>query len=249
MHGSPSDPDSHPDSHPNSEAYRPVYGERYSAMYGATRRSLHALAELVLAGPRYRQTGRLRLRVGPAGFGTWDDPVVAVIGGDLVTKSDLFAVDGLTYEQVAARAGLVASALDDVYGDGPHVAVSETVHLDPDAALQLQDALILGNRALALFRGDAERVLWPEHFDVATTVEAITYGVSPGDAYCEVPYAYVSPQRAVTGPFWNAPFGAARPLRDLGDLRAVAAFFRDGARLATPTTSYPLTNNIPGGDR
>jgi hypothetical protein len=237
MHSSPSDTD----SHPNGQAYHPRYGE--------TRRSLHALAELVLAGPRYRQTGRLRLRVGPAGFGTWDDPVVALIGGDLVTRTDRFPVDGLTYQEVAARTGLVVTRLDDVYGDGPHVAVSETVHLDLDAALQVQDALALGDRALARFCGDAERVLWPEHFDVAITVADVNYGISPGDAYSAVPYAYVGPRQAVTGPFWNAPFGAARPLTDLGDPAAIAAFFNDGARLATPKTSYPLTSNIPEGDK
>ena len=36
----------------------------------ATRRSLHGVAELVLAGPQYRATGKLRLGVVPGGFAT-----------------------------------------------------------------------------------------------------------------------------------------------------------------------------------
>ena len=35
-----------------------------------TRRSLHGVAELVLAGPQYRATGKLRLGVVPGGFAT-----------------------------------------------------------------------------------------------------------------------------------------------------------------------------------
>jgi hypothetical protein len=75
-------------------------------------------------------------------------------------------------------------------------------------------------------------VLWPEHFDVAITVDDVTYGVSPGDAHSAVPYAYVGPSRPATGDFWNAPFGASRPLAELGDGAEVTAFFREGARLA-----------------
>ena len=35
----------------------------------ATRRSLHAVAESVLAGPQYRAHGTIRLTVTPGGFG------------------------------------------------------------------------------------------------------------------------------------------------------------------------------------
>jgi hypothetical protein len=44
------------------------------ATYVETRRSVHGLAELVLAGPRYRATRQMRLRVLPDGIGTWDQP-------------------------------------------------------------------------------------------------------------------------------------------------------------------------------
>jgi hypothetical protein len=77
-------------------------------------------------------------------------------------------------------------------------------------------------------------ILWPEHFDVGIRTENTNYGVSPGDAYLAEPYAYLTPPTPRTGPFWNAPFGAARPMRELGDAdpEAVLAFFREGRTLA-----------------
>jgi hypothetical protein len=100
----------------------------------------------------------------------------------------------------------------------------------------LADAWWTGDEALAAFAPSAERVLWPEHFDVAIAVDEVTYGVSPGDHFIGVPYAYVSPwQRdGRTGEFWNQPFGAAVPLSDLGDpgdAGGVAAFFARGREL------------------
>ena len=56
------------------------------------------------------------------------------------------------------------------------------------------------------------------------------YGVCPGDHHFPEPYAYVLPPKPQTGPFWNAPFGAARLMRDLDNARpdAVLAFFTEG---------------------
>ena len=45
-----------------------------------TRRSLHGVAELILAGPQYRATGRLRLGVVPGGFATTLMPRLRVDG-------------------------------------------------------------------------------------------------------------------------------------------------------------------------
>jgi len=196
-----------------------------------TRRSLHALAELVVAGPRFRATGDLRLRVRPEGIGTWDAPVVALSHGELVTGTSRFAVDGLTIAEVAARAGLQPSPLDDVYTDGPHVAPSETVRLDPEALRVVEAAFQLGEESLRELSPEAERTLWPEHFDLAITVGSVNYGVSPGDDYLDRPYAYVGPHDPVAGEFWNAPFGAARPLEELRSAAAATAFFREGRAL------------------
>jgi hypothetical protein len=203
--------------------------------YAETRRSVHGLAELVLAGPRYRSTGQLRLRVLPDGIGTWDQPGPRFAGGEIVTEEIRVPVDGLTFEEAASRVGLRASALDDVYHDGPGAAPSETIRLEPEALRVLEEAFAVGDGALAAFLPDVERVLWPEHFDVALTADRVNYGVSPGDSFHARPYAYVGPHEPrhdhESGEFWNAPFGAARALSDLGDVDAVLAFFQEGQRL------------------
>ena len=214
--------------------------------YTRTRRSLHGLAELVVAGPRFRETGELRLRVRPEGIGTWADPVVSLAGGLLVTPTARVAVDGLTITEAATRAGLVVSTLDDVYGDGPHVAPSETIDLDAGSVRELETAFRLGDDALRLFSPGAERTLWPEHFDIATTVDAVNYGVSPGDGYLDRPYAYVGPHDPLTGAFWNAPFGAARLVAELADATAIAAFFRQGAGLRA-LVPHSLPGRGPAG--
>lgn len=202
------------------------------ATYAETRRSVHGLAELVLAGPRYRSSGQMRLRVLADGIGTWDQPGPRFSGGDLVTEETRLPVDGLTSAEAAGRLGLEASALDDVYHDGPGVDPSETIRLDPAALAILEPAFAVGEAALAAFRPDVERVLWPEHFDVAITADQVNYGLSPGDSFHALPYAYVGPHEPRSGQFWNAPFGAARPLGELGGVDEVLAFFREGQRLA-----------------
>ena len=50
------------------------------------RRSLHAVAELVLAGPQYRATGKLRLRVVPGGFATVLAPELRAVGTGVVGR-------------------------------------------------------------------------------------------------------------------------------------------------------------------
>ncbi len=200
--------------------------------YDETRLSLHGLAELVVAGPRFRVSGDLRLRVLPGGFGTWAEPTVAVEGTELVHPAGRVPLDGTTYDEVARAAGLEATRLDDVYAGGVDAQPGDRVAVDPGAARTLLDALAVGDAALAAFAPDAERVLWPEHFDVAVTVAEVNYGVSPGDAFLGQPYAYVGPHHRVEGAFWDAPFGAARPLAALGGPAVVADFFREGARLA-----------------
>ena len=49
----------------------------------ATRHSLHAVAERLLAGPQYRETGEIRLQVTPGGFGQFTGPL-RVEGAEIV---------------------------------------------------------------------------------------------------------------------------------------------------------------------
>jgi len=111
--------------------------------------------------------------------------------------------------------------------------------LDPAATALIEDAWRLGHRALRRLSGQ-QPVVWPEHLDVAITLDRVNFGVSPGDSYLEQPYAYVGPHTPRAGDFWNAPFGAARTLTELASWRgpgdgadAVLAFFSQGQALAT----------------
>lgn len=76
--------------------------------------------------------------------------------------------------------------------------------------------------------------LWPEHFDLSFDNGSANLGFSPGDDYLPEPYAYFGPwnRDGLTGPYWNAPFGAALPYADVlaaDDQRAtLSAFFREG---------------------
>jgi hypothetical protein len=199
-----------------------------SADYATTRHSLHGVAELVLAGPRYDAGGSMRLRAGADGIRAWENPLLLLTAGEVVAGQTRVPLAGSSYADVAAALGLAAHPLDDVYHDGPHVSPAETITLEPAHAQTLLDALARGDQALRSFAPDSEPVLWPEHFDVAITLDAVNYGVSPGDGYLERPYAYVGPHQQLTGDFWNAPFGAAHPLEELADSEELVGFFRRG---------------------
>jgi hypothetical protein len=225
----------------------------------ATRRAWHGVAELVLAGPQYRRAGTIRLRVVPGGFATVAAPDLAVIGGDLVAGGgDLVAgggalvagggalvagggavvagggrvgIDGRTSVELAGAVGVDVGAPADLYHDGSGVDPDEPLGLDPDAAAVLADALAVGDAALRALAPDLTPVLWPEHFDLGISVAEVNYGLSPGDRYLDEPYAYVGPWTRREGAFWNAPFGAARPLRDLGGVDEVVAFYAEARDL------------------
>ncbi|MET9270094.1 hypothetical protein [Kribbella sp. NPDC003557] len=191
-----------------------------------TRRSLHGVAELLLAGPQHRRGGGIRLRVVPGGFGTTDGDF-RVDGDVLVAPAGTVRLTG-TYAGLAAAVGLEPSRLDDVYSGGPGIAPGERLEVDPAAARLLADAFARGDAALRALAPDATPVLWPEHFDVGVTVGEVNYGVSPGDDHLPEPYAYVGPWTPRTGAFWNAPFGASRTLAELAD---VLEFFTAGRSL------------------
>jgi hypothetical protein len=191
-----------------------------------TRRSLHGVAELLLAGPQHRVTGRIELEVVADGFATVAGPALRVEGDALRTDSARLPLAGRTYAEVAAEAGVEAGEPAGVYSGGPGVRPEETITFAADALKSLLAAFADGDRALREFAPDVTPVLWPEHFDVAITLDEVNYGVSPGDGYLGEPYAYVDPFEPREGEFWNAPFGAARPLRDLDG--EITAFFHAG---------------------
>ncbi|GAA1113739.1 hypothetical protein [Kitasatospora arboriphila] len=69
-----------------------------------TRRALHAVAELVLAGLQFRTSGTIRLRASLGGFATRAEPNVQVVGADLVAPQGFGVVEGCPIrEHVASR--------------------------------------------------------------------------------------------------------------------------------------------------
>ena len=205
-----------------------------AATYATTRHSLHGLAELVLAGPRYTAGGSMRLRAGSDGIRTWDDPPVRLSQGELVVGAHRISVSGLTFGDAAAAVGLTAQPLDHAYHDGPHRAARYAGRLRRARPGRGRRP---GGRTRPRGRG-AARVLADDRADpVARALRRRHHPgrrqlrrQSRGDGYHDLPYAYVGPHQVPTGSFWNALFGASRPITDLPDVAAVATFFDEGAR-------------------
>lgn len=196
----------------------------------ATRRSLHAVAEQLLAGPQHRAQGTIRLRVVPGGFAQVAGPW-RVEGTDLVGPE----VRVPLVETIAdlARSAGVEAQTPQLYADHADLAADAPLTVDPAAATEIAEWLARGEAGLRAFAPDQEPVLWPEHFDLAVTLDGVNYGISPGDAGHATPYAYVGPGTKHEGPFWNAPFGSLRAATELPDAGAVAAYFTQGAAAAT----------------
>jgi hypothetical protein len=194
-----------------------------------TRRSLHGVGEGVIAGPQHREFGTIRLRATPGGFGGLRTPW-RVDGLELTDGSKRLPLSA-TFGELAAAAGVEFGPPDGLYNDTSGCAPDDPIVVDPAAARRVAAAFELGDDALRAFAPQEQPVLWPEHFDLSVTADEVNYGVSPGDAAIPAPYAYIGPWQLPAGEFWNAAFGAARDLEELGSADAVAAFYAEGARL------------------
>ena len=207
----------------------------------AARRVLHAVAEHLLAGPQWRATGEIALAVTASGFSTTHPPAPGIDALELTAAGVLARPDGATValsSSVAAMAavlGVIPGAPTGLYGEHAELGVGDRLDADPDAVAVVLGALSAGAAALAeLARGTGEGpILWPEHFDVGIALDEVNYGVSPGDAGHDLPYAYVGPWTARSGGFWNESFGASRPVGQLRDTAGILAFFREGRERAT----------------
>ena len=211
----------------------------------STRRSLHAVAETLMAGHQHRVAGTIRLAVTPGGFSTrplpGDPSLLTVRGTDLVVVGrageKALALAG-TLGELAAAADIEFGAPEGVYGEGTRAQAGDRVVVDPTSAAAIAGALATGDTALrrlaAAHAHDAppDPVLWPEHFDVGISLDEVNYGISAGDTAIEEPYAYVGPWRPRVGDFWDRPFGAARTVRELGDVDAMVEFLETGRRQA-----------------
>jgi hypothetical protein len=209
-----------------------------------TREALHQVAEHVLAAAQYAEAGTVRLRVVTGGFETvrdLRDGRLGVIDGRLVvtdgagTRSAALSTVAAAADFVGATAGLPAQAYRAATALTPDAALV----LDPASVQVLVDWYGLSDSALREFAAqvgapEQQPTLWPEHFDVGITVDAVNYGASPGDGRFATPYLYVGPH---DGPprrddFWNAEFGAVRLVDDITSAADAVAFFGQGrARL------------------
>jgi hypothetical protein len=195
----------------------------------ATRRALHGIAEQVLAGPQHRRSGTIRLRVTIGGIHTVAAPDLQLTASQIAGATGSAALDGATCTSLAVAVGVDAGA-PTVYHDVSDVDPEEALGVDMTVAAELLEAMWRGDQALRRLAPEETPVLWPEHFDVGITLDEVNYGISPGDGFLDEPYAYVGPWTPRTGEFFNAPFGAARSLRELpGD--KLDAFFAEGRTL------------------
>jgi hypothetical protein len=213
----------------------------------ATRHTVHGIAEHMLAAHERRVTGSIRLYLRDGALSTADLPIgpANTVGRLELRPSYLVRhPDGLvvpvrgTFGALAAELGIEFGMPDPPYTPASGCHADDEVVVDAAAAALIEDAFRLGHRALTRLSGE-QPVVWPEHLDVAVTMDDVNYGVSTGDDYLGEPYAYVGPHAQRTGDFWNAPFGAARTITALASTRgpgdaanAVLAFFTEGRGLA-----------------
>ena len=203
----------------------------FDQRYLHTRTQLHGLAEGLIAGPQYRSTGTIRLVALADGFAGAVSPLS--VRGMRFDWTDGSAPLAGTPRALARAAGIDFAAPEGVYQEAGLLAADATLDVDAAAADLITRSHHAGDQALRRLFPEQQPVLWPEHFDVAVTAGEVNYGVSAGDGFHVTPYAYVGPWQPRTGPFWNAPFGAAYPLerdRDDADLvRGIVEFFEQGS--------------------
>ncbi|MFI5775733.1 hypothetical protein [Nocardia sp. NPDC051570] len=198
--------------------------------YEDTRFALHAVSELLIAGPQYRRFGTVRMRIVLGGFIGVKWPV-SVIGTEMVWPEGRTPLRG-SYADIAAAAGFEAEAPPPgLYSDGTDMDPKEAFTVDAEATEQIHGWFALGDTALRRF-ADQPPTLWPEHFDLSIAVDQTNFGVSPGDWDNPQPYAYVGPWTRREGEFWNAPFGAMRPRSEVPTVAALLDFFAEGRKQA-----------------
>lgn len=194
-----------------------------------TRRSLHGVAELLLAGPQHAVHGTIRLRPQPEGFGTSCAPDIRVVGAAVVADGRSVPIDGRTTAEIGEELGIRPVGLSAVYHDGSGIGPDDVLSGDQASAGRIARAFALGDQALRVIAPDQEPTLWPEHFDLGVALDdrRVNLGVSPGDGAIAVPYMYVGPwEPPAVDAFWTQAFGAARPLPDSAD--EIVAFFSEG---------------------
>jgi hypothetical protein len=217
------------------------------AVLRRTRLGLQAVAEHVLSAALHQRNGRIGLRAVPGGVGTpalqasgheWrrlrlDGTDLVVEVGDESRRAPL-----TTIRAAADLVGITGGAPSDVYTPATPLDLDAPLELDAHAARYLaawyacvDDALArLARHAAEDGVTAAEVQLWPEHFDLATSIGECNYGGSPGDDAHDLPYLYVGPWSPPPpgGRYWNETFGASRAADHVSGVDDAMAFFEEG---------------------
>lgn len=226
----------------------------------ATRRTLHVVAEHVVMPDYHDRTCRIGLRPAAGGFATppYAHPdgytrrlrldgtdVVDERDGRSITRTSL--ATPTTLGEVRAALEITADAPGDIYDLGSDGAPGQVLVVDPASAAVVAELFATTDEALTALRAEAEAEpgrdgdegigsiqLWPEHFDLACSIDQITYGASPGDDGHPEPYLYVAPWDGPgRGGFGNEPFGASRPALPVPSAPEALAWFRQVRAEAT----------------
>ena len=225
-----------------------------------TRTDLHRLCAHVLGRRRDAVSGHFGLRASADGLATPafgpEPETLRVTSTRLIreigTQASNVALQGATLEELAAFAGADLGAAFSAGAQTPGLgSTTEPLHLPPDELALIFDWFVLGWRVLDTVVSEVPAKwtqstvqLWPEHFDVGTTLDfrrgdgdgagtsdGVNLGFSAGDRFSEEPYAYVGPwgPERLGGPgYWNAPFGALVTRSQAGDVPACVTFLRSG---------------------
>ena len=116
-----------------------------------TRRALHGVAELVLAGPQYDTSQDIRLRVTPGGFGTVASPDLRIDRVELVTPNGRSPSVGRSRDS-PKRPGSTRRAPRRVCR-GTRRELDEPVVVHPDEAAVILAAFATGGRRATDVRG------------------------------------------------------------------------------------------------
>jgi hypothetical protein len=207
-----------------------------------TRESWHRVAEHVMAPMLHRYTGRIGLRATHRGVGTPEFDIdgirsqLRLEGTTLVSLHDSTEtwIPLTTVGELAEQLGIEPGAPDGLYEPVTDPDPVAPLRTDRAEAGALGEWVALVDDALGRFRTlHRERSpllaqLWPEHFDLAMSMDEINFGGALGDHAAggrPEPYLYAGPWQPLTGSFWNEPYGAALDATDVTGVDDALRFF------------------------
>jgi hypothetical protein len=221
--------------------------EPVPASFVSTRAAIHMLAEHVLCVARYEIDGHVGLCSEFSGVATpplgASETVIAIDGAGIVVRSKKGERRApiTTVRQVADFVGVAPGVPAGLWQPATTLLLDTPLVIDQRSAVTLGSwfsfvSVALQELIVRVGGTFTEPTLWPEHFDLATTSGGVNYGGSPGDSHLARPYLYVGPHArplpAAGKKFWNAPFGASLPYRDIASLDHAVGFLMHGRELA-----------------